>query len=148
MAEIAIFFKRPHYTLFNKLRTPIRSNSLVLRLQPDEGLSLSVMTKDAGPGGFRLNESTLDMSFYEGLDDGQGAPDSYERLLMDVIRGDQTLFMRRDEVEVAWQWIDPIIESWVSSGEPPEPYDSGSSGPAGAVELIAETGRRWRDMSL
>ena len=147
-AEIAIFFKKPHYTLFGDLATPVRTNTLVIRLQPDEGLSLSVMTKDPGPGGFRLNESVLDMSFSESRVDGFKSPDSYERLLMDVIRGDQTLFMRRDEVEEAWKWIDPIIAAWQASGERPESYDSGSSGPAGSIELMAETGRRWRDIKL
>lgn len=148
MAEIAIFFKNPHYTLFGDISTPVRANTLVIRLQPDEGLSLSVMTKDPGPGGFRLSQSILDMSFSEGRQEGVKVPDSYERLLMDVVRGDQTLFMRCDEVEEAWKWIDPIISAWQESGEHPESYDSGSSGPAGAIELIAESGRRWRDIKL
>ena len=146
LAEIAITFKKPHYTLFGDLATPVRTNTLVIRLQPDEGLSLSVMTKDPGQGGFRLNESVLDMSFSESRTHGNNAPDSYERLLMDVVRGDQTLFMRRDEVEEAWKWIDPIILAWQASGERPESYDSGSSGPAGSIELMAESGRRWRDI--
>jgi glucose-6-phosphate 1-dehydrogenase len=147
LAEIAITFKTPHYTLFGDIATPVRANTLVIRLQPDEGLSLSVMTKDPGPGGFRLHESVLDMSFSETrTNNGIRAPDSYERLLMDVVRGDQTLFMRRDEVEVAWKWIDPIISAWQASGERPESYDSGSSGPAGSIELMAGNGRRWRDI--
>ncbi len=148
MAEIAIFFKKPHYTLFGNLATPVQPNTLVIRLQPDEGLSLSVMTKDPGPGGFRLNQSRLDMSFSPSLQGGGRVPDSYERLLMDVVRGNQTLFMRRDEVEEAWKWIDPIIEAWQASGERPENYDPGSSGPEGSMELMAQTNRRWRDIRL
>ncbi len=148
MAEIVVTFKTPHYTLFKDLTTPIKPNTLVLRLQPDEGLSLSVMTKDTGPGGFRLEQSELDMCFSETLMQGERVPDSYERLLMDVVLGDQTLFMRRDEVEEAWKWIDPIIEAWQQSGEKPESYDSGSSGPAGAMELMARNDRRWREIAL
>ena len=141
-------FKKPHYTLFGNLNTPVHSNTLVIRLQPDEGLSLTVMTKDPGPGGFRLNQRGLDMSFSEGLQDGVRVADSYERLLMDVVRGDQTLFMRRDEVEEAWKWIDPIINAWQASGERPESYDAGGSGPAGSIELMAHSNRRWRDIRL
>jgi glucose-6-phosphate 1-dehydrogenase len=148
MAEIAIVFKKPHYTLFGNLATPVQQNTLVIRLQPDEGLSLSVMTKDPGPGGFRLNQSVLDMSFIESRSGEGRVPDSYERLLMDVVRGNQTLFMRRDEVEEAWKWIDPIIEAWKDSGERPENYDSGGSGPAGSMELMSQTDRRWRDIKL
>lgn len=148
MAEIAIVFKKPHYTLFGNIATPVQPNTLVIRLQPDEGLSLSVMTKDPGPGGFRLNKSVLDMSFSESLQDGGRVPDSYERLLMDVVRGNQTLFMRRDEVEEAWKWIDPIIQAWEASGESPENYDAGGSGPSGSFELMAHSDRRWRDIRI
>ena len=116
LAEIAVMFKKPHYTLFGELATPVKSNALVIRLQPDEGLSLSVMNKDPGQGGFRLSESVLDMSFCENLPEGYRIPDPYERLITDVIRGDQTLFMRGDEVEEAWKWIDPIIGLRTFSG--------------------------------
>jgi glucose-6-phosphate 1-dehydrogenase len=77
---------------------------------------------------------------------GLGMPDAYERLLMDVIRGDQTLFMRGDEVEAAWAWVDPILAAWEDM-EPPEPYDVGSSGPEGALRLIHADGRRWREIA-
>jgi glucose-6-phosphate 1-dehydrogenase len=71
-------------------------------------------------------------------------PDAYERLLMDVVRGDQTLFMRGDEVEAAWEWIDPIMDGWEKSGTKPETYDSNSEGPTASVEMMARSGRRWR----
>ena len=83
-------------------------NQLVIRLQPDEGVKQFIMIKDPGPGGMRLRQIPLDMSFAQSFD-GR-APDAYERLIMDVIRGNQTLFMRRDEVEAAWKWIDPILQ--------------------------------------
>ncbi|MEZ5479098.1 MAG: hypothetical protein R3E95_16935 [Thiolinea sp.] len=73
-------------------------------------------------------------------------PDAYERLLMDVVRGNQTLFMRGDEVEAAWQWIDPIIAAWESSGRKLDDYEPGSRGPISAVEMMARDGRRWREI--
>ena len=73
-------------------------------------------------------------------------PDAYERLVMDVIRGNQTLFMRGDEVEAAWAWADPIVAAWAGSSAAPAPYDAGSAGPAEAAELMKRDGRRWREM--
>ena len=72
-------------------------------------------------------------------------PDAYERLLMDVVRGSQTLFMRRDEVEAAWAWIDPILEGWQASPDLPKPYTSGTWGPTAAVALIERDGRTWHE---
>lgn len=146
MAEIAIIFRSTPHSIFGKIDTPIQPNALVIRLQPDEGLNLSIMTKDPGPGGFRLRETPLDMTFADKSNEDWRMPDAYERLIMDIIRGNQTLFMRDDEVESAWQWIDPIMDAWKMSGISPESYDSYGSGPAGAVELIARDNRRWRDI--
>lgn len=144
--EIAIQFKPPAHSVFGELASPMQPNVLSIRLQPDEGLRLHIMTKDPGPGGLRGRETSLDMSFSEGQGEGWRMPDAYERLLMDVVRGNQTLFMRGDEVEAAWKWIDPIIETWETSGRKPELYDSGSTGPMGAVEMIARDYRRWREV--
>ena len=84
---------------------------LSIRLQPNEGITLGVTIKEPGPGGMRLVDVPLDMTFAEALGpDGEDPPDAYERLIMDVIRGNQTLFMRGDEVEAAWAWTDPIID--------------------------------------
>jgi glucose-6-phosphate 1-dehydrogenase len=89
----------------------------------------------------------LDLSFSAdlGLGDG-GLPDAYERLVLDVMRGDQTLFMRRDEVDAAWRWVDPIRDGWTERGIGPELYDAGGSGPDGAMRLIHRDGRTWRDI--
>jgi glucose-6-phosphate 1-dehydrogenase len=146
MTEIAVVFKEPAYSVFGNLETPIMPNVLIIRLQPDEGLQLHIMTKDPGPGGFRLRDIPLDMTFAEGRDSNWRMPDAYERLLMDVVRGNQTLFMRGDEVEAAWRWIDPIIEAWEASGLKPEGYDPGSRGPIASVEMMARDGRRWREI--
>ena len=122
---------------------PIQANRLVIRLQPDEGVKLWLMIKDPGPGGMRLRHVPLDMSFAEAF--GVRNPDAYERLLLDVIRGNQTLFMRRDEVEAAWRWIDPILEAWERSAMPPKPYTAGTWGPSAAVALIERDGRTWHE---
>ncbi|PIE44010.1 MAG: glucose-6-phosphate dehydrogenase [Gammaproteobacteria bacterium] len=144
--EIAIQFKEPAHSVFGELATPILPNVLTIRLQPDEGLRLRIMTKDPGPGGMRVRKTPLDMSFAEGFTEDWRMPDAYERLLMDVVRGDQTLFMRGDEVEAAWEWIDPIIAAWEGSGTRPEKYDQGSTGPLAAVEMMARDHRRWREV--
>ena len=144
MTEITFVFRETPHSIFGTLDTSIKPNALVIRLQPNEGIDLEIMTKDPGPGGLRLRQSSLDMSIAGSEEGSFRMPDAYERLLLDVVRGDQTLFMRGDEVEAAWKWIDPIIHAWQSSGESPELYDSGSQGPAAAMELMAESSRRWR----
>ncbi len=145
-AEIAVVFKKPSHLMFGELPTPIFPNVLSMRLQPDEGLRLHIMTKEPGPGGFRLHDIPLDMAFAERQDAGWRMPDAYERLLMDVVRGDQTLFMRGDEVEAAWQWVDPIMEAWKLSGSKPEGYEPNGQGPISAIEMMARDGRRWREI--
>ena len=104
--------------------------------------------KDPGPGGMRLAPAELDMSFAATVGEHVRMPDAYERLVMDVIRGDQTLFMRGDEVEAAWDWIDPIIQGWEQRGDRPSRYDPGSSGPEDALMLLHKDGRRWREIAL
>ncbi|MDO5705757.1 MAG: glucose-6-phosphate dehydrogenase [Paracoccus sp. (in: a-proteobacteria)] len=144
-SEIAITFKEPPHSIFDD-GVP-RANQLVIRLQPNEGMNLKVMIKEPGPGGMRLVQVPLDMTFAEALgNDGADVPDAYERLIMDVIRGNQTLFMRGDEVEAAWAWTDPIIEAWETGKTRPEPYDAGSSGPEEALRLLHRDNRRWREI--
>ena len=145
-SEIAIVFKETPHSIFDTTSRP-EANTLVIRLQPNEGINLKVNIKEPGPGGMRLIQVPLDMSFAEALGaDGADIPDAYERLIMDVIRGDQTLFMRGDEVEAAWAWTDPIIAAWEPGGARPEPYDPGSSGPEDALRLMHRDNRRWREI--
>ncbi|MFD0909381.1 glucose-6-phosphate dehydrogenase [Ruegeria arenilitoris] len=144
-SEIAVFFRDPPHTIFPNVG-PLHGNVLVIRLQPDEGITLRTTIKDPGPGGFRLTDVALDMSFAEALGADVRAQDAYERLVMDVIRGDQTLFMRGDEVEAAWAWVDPIIKGWEERGDRPSRYDQGSSGPEDALMLMHRDGRRWRQI--
>jgi glucose-6-phosphate 1-dehydrogenase len=145
-SEIAITFKQPPHAIFDDA-TGWHENVLVIRLQPNEGMNLMVMIKEPGPGGMRLMQVPLDMSFADALgDEAEDVPDAYERLIMDVIRGNQTLFMRGDEVEAAWAWTDPIIEGWEARGDKPQIYDPGSSGPEDALMLMHRDGRRWREI--
>ena len=145
-SEIAITFKEPPHSIFDDAKG-WRENVLVIRLQPDEGMNLMVMIKEPGPGGMRLMQVPLDMSFAGVLgEEAEDIPDAYERLIMDVIRGNQTLFMRGDEVEAAWAWTDPLINGWIARGDKPQGYDPGSSGPEDALMLMHRDGRRWREI--
>jgi len=146
-SEIAIVFKEVPHSIFHDA-IGWHENVLAIRLQPNEGMTLSVMIKEPGPGGMRLIEVPLDMSFAEALGaEGADIPDAYERLIMDVIRGNQTLFMRGDEVEAAWAWTDPIIQGWEEQGDRPRLYDAGSSGPEDSLMLMHRDKRRWREIS-
>jgi glucose-6-phosphate 1-dehydrogenase len=143
LSEIAVVFRDPPHSIFPKMEQR-RGNALIIRLQPDEGITLRMTIKEPGQGGMRLTEVPLDMTFAEALGQEVTMADAYERLVMDVIRGDQTLFMRGDEVEAAWEWLDPIATAWADSGDTCAPYDPGSSGPEDALMLMHRDGRRWR----
>ena len=145
-SEIAVVFKDPPHSIFGQ-QEGRRGNVLAIKLQPNEGMTLRVTIKEPGPGGMRLVEVPLDMSFAEALGpNGTDIPDAYERLVMDVIRGNQTLFMRGDEVEAAWAWADPVIAGWEERGDRPCPYEPGSAGPEEAQILMHRDGRRWREI--
>lgn len=145
-SEISVVFREPPHSIFDEAGDP-RTNELVIRLQPNEGMNLKVNIKEPGPGGMRLVQVPLDMSFAEALGaEGKDMPDAYERLITDVIRGNQTLFMRGDEVEAAWAWADPVIAAWEDATARPEPYDPGTSGPDEALGLMHRDGRRWREI--
>ncbi|WP_299280710.1 glucose-6-phosphate dehydrogenase [uncultured Tateyamaria sp.] len=145
-SEITIVFKELNHSIFGEAGD--HRNELSIRLQPNEGIELGVTIKEPGPGGMRLINVPLDMSFAQALGaDAEDPPDAYERLIMDVIRGNQTLFMRGDEVEAAWAWTDPIINGWDARGDVPKTYESGSEGPVDAVQLLARDTRVWRKVS-
>ena len=145
-SEIAVVFKDAPHSIFGQ-ENGVHRNVLTIRLQPNEGMDLFVTIKEPGPGGMRLVDVPLDMTFADALGpESEDVPDAYERLIMDVIRGNQTLFMRGDEVEAAWAWTDPIIEGWTERGDKPYPYDAGSTGPEEAAMLMHREGRRWREI--
>ncbi|MHA6261954.1 glucose-6-phosphate dehydrogenase [Arenibacterium sp. CAU 1754] len=144
---INVMFKDTPHSIFGA-DAGRHANVLSIRLQPNEGITLQVTIKEPGPGGMRLIDVPLDMTFAEALGPEGGAPpDAYERLIMDVIRGNQTLFMRGDEVEAAWAWTDPIIAGWTARGEVPKPYESGSAGPGDADLLMRRDNREWRGIN-
>lgn len=148
VSEIAIVFKDLGHSIFEGDEKRHR-NILAIRLQPNEGMDLQVTIKEPGPGGMRLIDVPLDMTFAEALGDvAEDVTDAYERLIMDVIRGNQTLFMRGDEVEAAWAWTDPLIQGWEARNDVPKTYEAGSTGPEDAQMLLHRDGRRWRDLKV
>jgi len=140
-SEIIVQFQDVPHSIFPEQQFNVKPNLLRIRLQPDEGVQLSIMAKEPGPGGFDLRPVALDLSFAETF--GVRYPDAYERLLMEVLRGNPALFMRRDEVEAAWQWVDGVIDSWETSKQKVESYVAGTWGPSASAMLLDRDGRSW-----
>ena len=141
--EISVHFKRAPQVLFNRETETIEQNVLAIRIQPDEGVSLRMQAKVPGTS-FRIE--SVKMDFHYGTSFGKASPEAYERLLLDAMAGDPTLFARGDEVEEAWAFIDPIEEAWSVKENAPKlcTYPAGSWGPEEADELMARDGRSWR----
>jgi glucose-6-phosphate 1-dehydrogenase len=143
VSEIVVQFRALPFSIFPADAAEWQPNRLIIRLQPEEGIRLEMMTKDPGPGGMRLSPTGLDIRFDTAFN--IRFPDAYERLLMDTVRGNPTLFMRRDEVEAAWSWVEPILEAWASRPDHPRPYSAGTWGPTAAIALIERDGRTWHE---
>lgn len=140
--EITIQFQSVPHLMFAKTAVEeLEANQLVIRIQPHEGFSLKFGIKVPGS---RVEVRTVDMHFDYDTDFPSGTPEAYERLLLDAMLGDQTLFARSDEIEEAWQIVDPILKFWGQGGRPPG-YPRGSWGPTSADELMRRDSRRWRD---
>jgi glucose-6-phosphate 1-dehydrogenase len=140
--QIVIQFKPlPHLIFGEQAEEDVTANRLVIDLQPNEDISLLLMNRRPGLWGNRLQALPLSLS----LDDGGRRRIAYERLLLEIFEGSQALFVRRDEVELAWRWIDSVADSWSAAGMSPKPYAAGSWGPAGAFALLERTGRAWLD---
>jgi glucose-6-phosphate 1-dehydrogenase len=144
-SEISIHLKTVPPILFNaNPAAPLDPNVLSIRIQPNEGFALSIVSKTPGP---RVRLYPVKMDFQYGSTFGKPSPEAYERLLLDVMAGDQTLFMRRDAVEASWQWVTAILDRWAEQPDGPLPtYPAGEWGPLEADRLIEATGRRWRDL--
>jgi glucose-6-phosphate 1-dehydrogenase len=141
LSEIVVRFRSPPLTLFQKqCESPVFPNDLIIRVQPDEGVSLRVNGKV--PGGAMVIKSVA-LDFLYKTTFNVEPPEAYERLIYDAMLGDQTLFIRGDEVEAAWAVVDPIEQGWKESKHPPEPYAPGTWGPKKAFDLIEKDGRRW-----
>jgi glucose-6-phosphate 1-dehydrogenase len=141
--EISIHFQQIPFCLFGRedVCQLIEPNVLVLRIQPDEGIALSVATKVPGDD-LTVGSVRMDFSYGEAFHRAPG--DAYEKLLLDAMRGDATLFARRDGDEQAWSLLAPVLEAWDASGDGPLPYERGSEGPPAAASLARQDGRKWR----
>ncbi len=142
-SEIVVFFKPIPQILFNaNPDAPLESNVLIMKIQPEEGLTLRIISKVPGA---KAKTHPVDMNFRYGEAFGAPSPEAYERLLLDVMAGDASLFMRRDAVEASWAWITAILDGWNTHGAKwlPE-YAAGSRGPVEADRLIESDGRYWR----
>ncbi len=144
--EVAVQFNRIPFCLFGseEVCQLVEPNVLTLRIQPDEGIALRFATKVPGDD-LTVRSVTMDFSYAQAFRTPAG--EAYERLLLDAMRGDATLFARRDGDERAWELATPVLEAWEASGESPEIYERGSGGPASADALLRRDGRRWRPLS-
>ena len=142
VSEIAIQFRRTPHLIFRRDLSSLKPNVLLLRIQPDEGISLDVEAKVPGP---ELDLKTITMDVHYGEVFGREAPEAYERLLLDAINGDPTLYSRGDWVEQAWGLLMPVLHAW-RDGEPPKfpNYEAGTWGPPEADHFMERDGRKWR----
>ncbi len=143
LSQIIIHFKpAPHY-IFDPDQKHLANNKLIIRLQPDEGMSLQILTKDQGlDKGMRLRQGPLELTFSEAFNSPR-IPDAYERLLWEVMKGNQYLFVRRDEVEYAWRWVDQVMSHWDDQAAYPKRYAAGTWGPVASIALITRDNRSW-----
>jgi glucose-6-phosphate 1-dehydrogenase len=141
VTEIAVVFKRaPHLPFESTATEELGQNALVVRVQPDEGITLRFGSKVPGTA-MEVRDVTMDFGY--GHSFTESSPEAYERLILDVLLGDPPLFPRHEEVELSWKILDPIIQHWSTQGQP-DPYPSGTWGPDSATEMLARTGRTWR----
>ncbi|QDT35659.1 glucose-6-phosphate dehydrogenase [Stratiformator vulcanicus] len=149
VTEIAIQFKQPPMQMFRTVEcegdvcdlVAARPNMLVFRIQPKEAISLTFSTKRPGMQ-YQIHPVTMDFAYEEAFE--MKLPEAYERLLLDVIRGDNTLFTRDDELEAAWEFVDPVLEYWEGQNIEPCGYEAGTWGPKEAAELLYQAGHSWR----
>ena len=146
VTEIIVHFRRVPHSIFAGRGARSEPNKLVIGIQPEENITLQLMAKVPGldRGGVRLRPVALDISMPDAFA-GPTKRIAYERLLLDLIEGDQTLFVRRDEVEAQWDWIDAIRASWAEHGMAPRPYSAGTWGPSAAVALTERDGATWHE---
>ncbi len=140
--EIAVAFKPVPHQPFRALDAPPPPNELVISVQPNEGATLQIAAKMPGTA---LRMRPVQMDFQYGTSFLRESPEAYERLLHDALLGDATLFTRADEVEAAWEIVDPVLRAWAEDGRP-EPYEAGTAGPPSADDLLARDGRAWRPL--
>lgn len=141
VTEIAVVFKRAPQQLFAESQTSaLGQNALVIRVQPDEGVTIRFGSKVPGVG-MQVRDVTMDFGYGHAFT--EASPEAYERLILDVLLGDPPLFPRHEEVELSWKILDPIVSYWEKKGKP-EQYRPGTWGPSSADEMMARDGREWR----
>jgi glucose-6-phosphate 1-dehydrogenase len=143
VSEISVHFKEPPRQLFTNRHPSMNRNTLIIRIQPDEGITLNMNAKIPG---HTTDMRPVNMDFAYGSTFGEATLEAYERLLFDAILGDATLYPRRDEIEASWAFITRILEGWRRDPNPIPAYMPGSSGPEQARQLIASSGRKWRKL--
>lgn len=143
--EIVIKFKQLPHNIFKDSYQDLPANKLVIHLQPKEGIDIQMLNKVPGiDGSIKLQKTKLDLSFSETFKNKK-IFGGYERLILEAMRGNPTLFLSRDEIEQAWVWIDSIQDAWSQQNELPKPYPAGSWGPVASVALLARDGRAWKE---
>lgn len=144
-SQIVIEFRDVPHSIFTG--APLMPNRLVITLQPSESISLTIMNKTPtlSQGGYELQPLSLNLSLAEAFKGERRVRIAYERLLLEAISGNTTMFVHRDEADAAWLWIDRIIEGWARTGLKPAPYPAGSWGPAGAFALTERNGHSWHE---
>ncbi|AFP85867.1 glucose-6-phosphate 1-dehydrogenase [secondary endosymbiont of Heteropsylla cubana] len=144
-SEIVVYFKKIPLNLFQESFQELPQNKLTIRLQPNEGMEVQILNKVPGLSHkHRLQATKLDLSFIDVFNQ-KHIVDAYERLLLEIMRGIQSLFVRRDEVEAAWKWVDSILEAWEADNEAPQPYQAGTWGPVSSIEMMTRDGRAWNE---
>ncbi|WP_420208115.1 glucose-6-phosphate dehydrogenase [Candidatus Electronema sp. JC] len=144
-SEVVINYKPLPHNIFSGSYRSLPANKLIIRLQPDEGVEIEMLNKVPGlSDGISLQRTMLDLSFSEAFSKERIAG-AYERLILEVMQGNQALFIHRDEVESSWLWIDSIQDAWAKTNELPKPYPAGSWGPVASVALLARDEREWEE---
>jgi glucose-6-phosphate 1-dehydrogenase len=141
VTEVALVFKRaPHLPFDSTMTEELGKNALVMRIQPDEGITTRFGSKVPGSA---MEVRDVNMDFSYGSAFAEDSPEAYERLILDVLLGEPSLFPVNAEVELSWEILDPVLDNWASHGHP-EPYESGTWGPSSAQEMVHRLDREWR----
>lgn len=144
-SEVVVFFKQPVLNLFTNSYKDLPNNKLIIKLQPDDGIYIQLLSKKPDLGHkYFLRMADFNLSFAKSIDK-TNAVDAYERLLLEVMRGIQVLFVRRDEIESSWKWVDSVTKSWALRNSKPKLYQAGTWGPQESLDMIGKDNRAWNE---
>jgi len=143
--EIVIYFKQLPHNIFKDSFRELPPNKLIIHLQPNEGVEVEILNKIPGiDEHIKIQKTKLDLSFSETFKKSR-IFGGYEKLVLEAMRGNPTLFLSREEIEQAWTWVDSIQDAWRHSGDTPKSYPAGTWGPVASIALIARDGRAWEE---